>query len=82
MPDDNPSPQKRALVPMPADVRALLVARGLHESYVARPPYQRNDYLAWIGRAVRPETRQKRLDQMLAELEAGHGYMNMEWRPR
>ena len=79
---DNPSTLKRALVSMPADVRALLTERGLREAYAARPPYQRNDYLAWIGRAVRPETRRKRLDQMLAELEVGHGYMNMEWRPR
>ena len=30
---------------------------------------------------VRPETREKRLNQMLDELAASHGYMNMRWEP-
>jgi uncharacterized protein YdeI (YjbR/CyaY-like superfamily) len=73
---------KRPLVPMSSDVRAALDEAGLSEAYAARPPYQRNDYLGWIERAVRPETRAKRLDTMLRELAAGHGYMGMDWRPR
>jgi len=52
------------------------------ESYNARPPYQRNDYLGWIGRAKREETRQRRLAQMLAELEDGAKYMKMRWSGR
>jgi hypothetical protein len=38
------------------------------------PDYQRNDYLSWITRAKREETQQKRLEQMLDELERGHVY--------
>ncbi len=64
---------------MPDDVRAELEKRGLMAAYEARPPYQRNDYLGWIARARRPETRQKRLDQMLDELERGGAYMRMRW---
>ncbi|MDO8964426.1 MAG: YdeI/OmpD-associated family protein [Coriobacteriia bacterium] len=74
------SPLSRSQNPMPPDVESALAARGLIEAYDARPPYQRNDYLGWIGRAKRPETRQKRIDQMLAELEAGDVYMGMPQR--
>ncbi len=49
-------------------------------AYQARPPYQRNDYLGWITRAKRPETRSKRLDQMLNELADGGLYMKMKYR--
>jgi len=66
---------------MPDDIAAVLDQRHLRAAYNARPDYQRNDYLAWIARAVRPETREKRLMQMLDELTAGHGYMNMRWEP-
>ncbi len=67
---------------MPDAIRAALEARGLTAEYEARPAYQRNDYLGWIAGGQRPETRQKRLGQMLYELEAGDVYMNMPWRPR
>jgi len=67
---------------MPHDVEDALKARGLRAAYDARPPYQRNDWLIWIKAAKQPETRQTRLDKMLAELEAGHGYMGMAWHPR
>ncbi|WP_196260195.1 YdeI/OmpD-associated family protein [Pelagibacterium limicola] len=70
----------RATNPMPSDIAALLDKRGLRTAYDARPAYQRNDYLGWIGGAKRPETRRKRLDQMLDELERGGVYMNMVWR--
>jgi uncharacterized protein YdeI (YjbR/CyaY-like superfamily) len=66
---------------MPADVRQALVKGGLLAAYRARPPYQRNDYLGWISRARRQDTRQRRLQQMLDELAAGDRYMHMAWRP-
>ena len=50
---------------MPGYIREALEARRLRDAYDARPPYQRNDYIGWITRAKRPETQQKRLDQML-----------------
>ena len=73
---------RRALNPMPDDVRAALVEQELVDAYEERPPYQRNDYLGWIGRAKRAETRERRLNQMLDELEHGNRYMKMVWRPR
>jgi len=67
---------------MPADVREALTRHGLVQAYRARPPYQRNDYIGWITRARRPETRARRLAQMLEELTAGDRYMRMPYRPR
>ncbi|WP_127560590.1 YdeI/OmpD-associated family protein [Nioella ostreopsis] len=69
----------RPLQPMPDDIASRLDAAGLRAAYDARPPYQRNDYLGWIARAKRPETREKRLAQMLDELRAGNVYMKMAW---
>ena len=71
---------RRDLNPMPDDVRQALEARGLVNAYEGRPPFQRNDYLGWIARARKPETRQKRLAQMLDELEDGDIYMKARWR--
>ena len=70
---------KRALQPMPPDIAARLDAAGLRPAYDARPPYQRNDYLAWIARAKRLPTREKRIAQMLNELQDGATYMKMHW---
>ena len=74
-------PLKRPRYPMPDFVREALEARGLMESYYERPPYQRNDYIGWIARAKRSETQEKRLNQMLDELEKGDVYMKMDWNP-
>lgn len=71
----------RPVAVMPPFVKSALRARGLGAAYRARPPYQRNDYISWITRAKREATRQKRLEQMLTELEGGELYMNMSWRP-
>lgn len=76
------SPRLRPLRPredMPDFVREALEARGLRAQYEARPPYQRNDYLMWINKAQREETKRKRLDQMLDELTGGGVYMRMKW---
>ncbi len=76
------SPRLRPLrprEPMPEFVREALEIRGLMDSYEARPPYQRNDYLLWINKVKREETKQKHLNQMLEELEAGGVYMGMKW---
>jgi uncharacterized protein YdeI (YjbR/CyaY-like superfamily) len=66
---------------MPEYMREALEARGLMEAYNTRPPYQRNDYIGWVTRAKRSETQQKRLNQMLDELEKGDVYMKMDWNP-
>ncbi|XXF77565.1 YdeI/OmpD-associated family protein [Myxococcaceae bacterium GXIMD 01537] len=72
---------QRALNPMPASVREALTKRGLMDAYRQRPPYQQNDYLGWIARAKLEATREKRLSQMLDELERGGVYMRMKWAP-
>lgn len=71
----------RPLQPMPPDIAEALDTRGMRAAYDARPPYQRNDYLMWIAAAKRPETRTKRLAQMLDELDRGGVYMKMRWGP-
>lgn len=70
----------RDINPMPDWIRGELAARDLLAAYETRPDYQRNDYLGWIQRAKRDETRRKRLDQMLDELARGDVYMRMIWR--
>jgi uncharacterized protein YdeI (YjbR/CyaY-like superfamily) len=82
MTDDKFGNLKRPRQPMPSDVRQALEDSRLIEAYRERPAYQQNDYLGWIGRARRPETRRKRLQQMLDELARGDIYMKMNWRPK
>ncbi|MBM3947183.1 MAG: YdeI/OmpD-associated family protein [SAR202 cluster bacterium] len=73
---------KRPVLPMPDFIRSALAGAKLTAAYEARPAYQRNDYIAWILRARREETRRSRLAQMLRELHNGGTYMNLDWRPR
>lgn len=72
----------REIHDIPDDVARALDERGLWDAYHARPPYQQNDWIGWICRAKLPQTRIRRLESMLSELEAGHGYMGMHWEPR
>lgn len=71
---------KRPRYEMPQFVRQALIEHGLMDAYRARPPYQQNDYIAWITRAKRQATVQKRLAQMLEELKAGDRYMKMPYK--
>lgn len=80
--DDKFARLKRPRHPMPDFVRQALLARGLMDAYRARPAYQQNDYIGWIGRAKREATIHKRLAQMLDELEAGDVYMKMDYYPK
>ncbi|WP_247385555.1 MULTISPECIES: YdeI/OmpD-associated family protein [unclassified Bradyrhizobium] len=66
---------------MPASLRAELKAADLTAAFRQRPAYQRNDYLHWIARGLRPETRRKRVNQMMDELAKGGVYMGMPHRP-
>ena len=79
---DGLSRLKRAVYPMPEDVKRRLEKEGLMDAYLLRPPYQRNDYIGWMQRARLPATREKRLCQMLRELQAGDAYMGMAWRKK
>jgi uncharacterized protein YdeI (YjbR/CyaY-like superfamily) len=70
---------KRAKISMPPYVQEALETHRLRDAYDARPPYQQNDYLRWISSAKLEATQQKRLNQMLSELQSGKKYMNMAW---
>ena len=67
---------------MPQFVSDALEEQELLAAYESRPPYQQNDYLSWINRAKRPQTKEKRLRQMLDELARGDVYMKMDYKPR
>ncbi len=82
MPTADFSRLKRALQPMPAFVRKALAKGKLTARYRARPAYQQNDYLSWIQRAKRVETRRKRLEVMLDDLRRGNRYMGMPYRSK
>lgn len=69
---------KRERQPMPEFVKRALLENGLMGAYDERPPYQRNDYLLWINSAKQQKTKEKRLRQMLEELESGGVYMKLE----
>ena len=73
---------KRPRYPMPKFIEEALVQHDLMETYQERPAYQQNDYIGWITRAKRQETIEKRLVQMLDELESGDKYMKMVYRPK
>ncbi len=72
---------KRPRHSMPDFVKRVLDERGLMTEYQARPPYQQNDYIGWINNAKLQGTKEKRLHQMLEELEMGGVYMNMAHPP-
>ena len=74
----NESRLKRKINSMPGNVKRALEKNHLMQDYLARPEYQRNDYLGWIERAKREETKEKRLNQMLEELKVGGIYMKMK----
>ncbi|MDR9420022.1 YdeI/OmpD-associated family protein [Gracilimonas sp.] len=79
--NSNISNLSRSIHPMPDFVEEALRENELIESYYQRPAYQQNDYIGWINRAKRQDTKQKRLDQMLDELRKGGVYMKMDHPP-
>ena len=64
---------------MPKAVSEALAAAGQTDAYAARPPYQRNDWLRWIKEAKQDATREKRIAEMIADLNAGDRYMGSAW---
>lgn len=77
--DVDMSRMKRPIHKMPDWMKEAIAARGVAEKYRERPAYQQNDYVYWITSPKTEATRQKRLKQMLDELEAGGVYMRMKW---
>jgi hypothetical protein len=66
---------------MPGNVRTALVKRKLMDAYLARPEYQRDGYLKWIALGAGPTEKQKRLDQMLDEVEKGDAFKGEPYTP-
>ena len=60
---------KRTKLSVPEYVQATLDKYQLWDAYSQRPAYQRNDYIWWITSAKRETTRNKRLQQMISELQ-------------
>jgi uncharacterized protein YdeI (YjbR/CyaY-like superfamily) len=72
----------RTRLKMPDYIRDALTRRKIMDAYHARPDYQQNDYISWVTRAKLRATKEKRLAQMLDELERGDQYMKMKWHPK
>lgn len=72
----------RPLMPLSFEVAQALEERGLSLAFDARPPYQQNGYLKWITEAKRPETQEKRLQQMLDELLSGDTYLGKPYKSK
>jgi len=67
--------------PMPGNVRGALQKRKLMDAYLDRPAYQKDEYLKGVAQAAGPAAKQKRLDQMLEELEKGNVFKGEPWTP-
>ncbi len=63
---------------MPEYIKQALEENNVISDYEARPAYQQNDYIGWIERAKKQETKDKRLQQMVDELKIGGIYMKMK----
>lgn len=72
----------REVYDLPDYVVKALDENALWGQYRNRPPYQQNDYIGWITRGKREETRMKRLIQMLHELKSGDAYMGMKYNAK
>lgn len=66
---------------MADDVLQVLLHERLMAMYEERSRRQQNDYLGWISRAKRQATLQKRIDQLLDELDRGDVYMKVDHSP-
>jgi len=59
----------RAAVTYPADLLAALRAKGATSAFKALPPGRQNFIIRRIEEAVKPETRRKRIDDAVAEVQ-------------
>lgn len=69
-----PRPVKHARPPaeLPEDLATALSASAkATATFESFPPGQRREYIEWVTGAKRPETRKKRLDTTIAQLEEG-----------
>ena len=67
--------------PMPGNVSGALTKKNLMDAFRARPDYQQNGYLKWIAEGAGPAAKQRRIDQMLEELQKGGVFKGEAWSP-
>jgi hypothetical protein len=70
----------RVLKKMPVSVRQALAKAGLAAAYRARPAYRQNDCPSWIRCAKLPQTKHKRLEEILEDLRRGDWTIGMAYR--
>lgn len=75
----NPGKSEKREFSLPAEFKKILDEDGLLSEYMKRPFYQQSGWIRWIESAKKPQTRAKRIDQMIAEIKAGDKYMKMPW---
>lgn len=56
---------------LPAEYETVLKSRGVLDDYRKRPYYQQKGWIQWIELAKQPETKQKRIEKMIQEIEEG-----------
>jgi uncharacterized protein YdeI (YjbR/CyaY-like superfamily) len=61
----------RAAVTYPADLLSALRAQGATRDFKALPPGRQNFIIRRIDEAVKPETRQKRIQDAVKEVQRG-----------
>lgn len=64
---------------LPRQYEKLLSEKNLLSEFKNRPYYQQSGWIRWIETAKQPGTKERRIKQMLDELEAGNLYMKMPW---
>jgi hypothetical protein len=67
--------------PMPGNERGALANRKHTDTNDDRPHEKQQEYLKWIAAAAGPTEKQKRLDQMLEEIEKGGVFKGEPWTP-
>jgi uncharacterized protein YdeI (YjbR/CyaY-like superfamily) len=78
---DTPFARGRGRKPIPGQIKTALAKQKLLDAFLARPDYQRDDYLTWLDAAKLPEQRQQRMTQFLEEIGKGDVYMGQPWSP-
>jgi uncharacterized protein YdeI (YjbR/CyaY-like superfamily) len=64
--------QRDVLLAPPAELEATLAARrGAPEGFARLPASLRKQLIYWVAEAKRPETRQRRIDEVIKRVEAG-----------
>jgi uncharacterized protein YdeI (YjbR/CyaY-like superfamily) len=66
---------------IPGYLKSALTKQKLYDTFLARPDYQRAEYLTWLENAKVSERRQQRLTQLIDELTRGDVYMGAPWSP-